>query len=246
MKSNVLFRPSNWIELLKMKWHLLAPPHRLFICTLVFGIFFTTGVALCLQLDNTSEKPAESSPDMFALRAEQNLLAETSIELVFFSFHKKPESGLHTCDRPVNLAESNFLKGFKLIRPISKGTFLCWSHIAQEQFTSPHIRKGHRIMGFILSNPEIAPYITKGHFVDVILGGETLQSIPLEHLRILKLIPQKKQLTVLLELTKKQVVALEEQSGLYTTVQVLLKSQKEPENKKRRKTKRYQPKIHKG
>ena len=237
---------QSLIESLKYKWNLIAPPHRLFILTTILGMVFTLSLATLINNRNKSSIQNETQPTDYGLVSERDMLFNTPLNLLFFSFKKIPPHIRRTCSHPVTLTDSNHLQDLFLNTPIPKGHFLCWSDIDQNSTTKqPKIRRGYRVIGFRISNPEIIRHIKVGHVIDANLYSESATSLNLKHLKIVDFLYNNNTITVLLELPKHQLIKIEKENAIYNTAQIILKNQSDPPKKTTRKKERG-PKIHKG
>lgn len=242
LKSHKL---QNWINALKYRWSLLPPTQRLILLSGTTGGVFVILLSLTLSL-GSSRPEIGLSPRDFGLVAQQEQLEKTRLNLLNFSFEKIPPQARVSCKNLVTFEDAGFLQSYRVIRPLSKGQFLCWEDIEDMNaaITAPKIRKGYRALAFELSNPEIASFVSPTMEVDASLGSHASMSLRLERVRILEFFREGRKLNVLLEIPDQLVPHVERVSGMSSTIQLMLRNQ---EDTSQRALKSHQgPEVKKG
>ena len=138
-------KPRNWINQLKYRWSLLPPTHRLIFLSGVTGAIFVIMLALLLSHTLKEDLPLSHYPSEIGLVAEADLLTNTPVNLLHFSFKKFTHQGHAPCPAYVSLQDADILQNYRLIQPLSRGQYLCWNTIQKmnPEDKPNHLKKTH-------------------------------------------------------------------------------------------------------
>jgi hypothetical protein len=240
---------SKLISYAKLKWQLIAPPYRIFLVFVAtFSWLFITPLFSEPETQDLSSQPSDLS--RVVLFAKTGLPERSQADLLLFGIRESGSGPLAPpCPDPVSLVDASQLVKHKLKKPVAQNEVLCWSHL---EFDPPSdrlskIRRGHRVLGFEMLNPEISKLIEGGQSVDVVLNSDSHRSEVLSNLKVFDFLHLPASSFILLEVPNKLISKELTHFATHSKVQVLLRNPEEtvPAHQRSKST-RKRVKISKG